>query len=170
MIATFERQYVIWQNRATRFYIAARSLHHAGYHAPAAFCAVQALETLLKATLIYWVRGFSPVDVRHRLAAMCRMLRHRVPAAKGYGIPEYFYHEQRYYSVSRYPAKGKGLGIPASFINDLDAAFVPLVLFVPFQFNTELRRALQGKPRRALLDVRRGNKQLRALRKHLANG
>jgi HEPN domain-containing protein len=170
VIANFERQYVIWQNRATRFYIPARVLHHAGYNSAATFSAVQALELLLKATLVYWVRGFNPSDVRHRLAAMCRIIRQRVPGAAAFEIPRYFYHEQRYYSVSRYPAKGKGLVSPASFLTDLDEAFVVLVKFVPFQFNTELRRAVRGRPRRALLDLRRRNRQMRSLRRHLAHG
>ena len=97
-----------------------------------------------------------------------RMVKNKARNAKQLAIPTYFYHEQRYLTVSRYPTNGKGLCIPSSFREDLDKVFVDLVLLVPFQRNTELKRALSGKDRTALLALRYKNQQMRSLRKGLS--
>jgi HEPN domain-containing protein len=55
-----EVDYIVWQNRSVRFYLGARLCYLSGLVAPAAFCAQQALEALLKATLKYWDRSFEP--------------------------------------------------------------------------------------------------------------
>jgi len=57
--------------------------------------------------------------------------------------------------------------VPENFISDLDAIFTDLIIFVPFQFNSELMNALGGKAYRKYMILRKGNKQLRRLRKYL---
>jgi hypothetical protein len=86
---------------------------------------------------------------------------------KGFTIPSYFFAEKRYLSVSRYPTKDKGIVIPASFLADLDKVFMDLTLLVPFQYNTELKRALAGKDRPALLALRHKNAQMQRVRNAL---
>lgn len=162
-----EIDYVIWQNRASRFYLAARVLHWHELAAPAAFSATQALELMLKATLVYWDKSFDPKAIGHAIAKLVRVVRNKVPCACAFDVPPYFFQEQRYHTVSRYPTGDKGLVIPASLLTDLDAAFVALVTFVPFQHNTELKRALAGRDARALGILRRSNRSIRTLRKVL---
>ena len=99
------------------------------------------------------------------MAKLGRILSNKVPNGAGFTVPEYFYTEQRYLVVSRYPNSGKGLGIPATFVYDLDWTFCCLVRLVPFQHNTELKRVLAGRDRRAL-DILR-NRSIRGLRASL---
>jgi HEPN domain-containing protein len=167
-IAAHEHDYVVWQNRALRFYLAFRVLHRRALYAPAAYCAAMAIELLLKATLIYWDRSFSPLDAGHGMAKLARMVANAAPGADGFSVPRYFYHEQHYLTVSRYPTAGKGLVIPSSFLDDLDSVFADLVLFVPFQHNTELKHALRGEDRSVLNALRSGNRHVRRLRSALA--
>jgi len=47
-------EYVRWQNTATQFYISTRILYYEKLIGPAAFCSFQALENLMKATLIFY--------------------------------------------------------------------------------------------------------------------
>ena len=162
-----EIDYVAWQNRATRFYVGARLLYLNEMFAPAAYCASQTIELLLKATLVFWDRSFVPEAAGHALAKLARWVRKKVPNATAIEVPNYFVFEQRYQSVSRYPSNSKGLGIPASFLADLDSVFSSLISLVPFQFNTELKRALSGSDTKALNALRRRNAQLRHLRKSL---
>jgi len=162
-----EIDYVIWQNRAFRFYLGARLLQRFGLSAPAAYAATQSLELLLKATLVYWDRSFEPVAAGHAIAKLVRTLRNKAPGAKGFDVPNHFFHEQRYHNVSRYPSGSRGLLIPASFIADLDAAFANLVALVPFQHNTELKRALAGRDAKALTVLRMRNNEIRRIRKVL---
>ena len=120
---TFEQHeydYVAWQNRATRFYLGARKLYQSDLWSPAAYCAVMTLELQQKATLIYWDRDFDPAEAAHGMAKLARMIGNTVPNAKGHQIPEYFYFEQRYLSATRYPRNGNGIGIPSTFLPDLD--------------------------------------------------
>jgi HEPN domain-containing protein len=167
MPSPHEVNYVIWQNRAVRFYLAARLLHRYGLAAPAAFSATQALEVLLKATLVYWDKSFQPEAAGHAIAKLTRTVRNKVRGAKEFDVPRYFFHEQRYHAVTRYPSGGKGLLLPASFLQDLDTAFATLVGFVPFQHNTELKRALAGRDAKTLAIIRHRNAAVRGLRKVL---
>jgi HEPN domain-containing protein len=167
VITEHERIYIVWQNRAFRFYLAARLLLQREQEAPAAFCAVQAIELLLKATLVYWDKSFDLEAARHRVVRMVRSVRNKVPGAKEFDLPQYFHFEQRYYSASRYPSNGKGILVPASILSDLDLAFSQLAEFVPFQFNSELSRALSGRHKPDLAILRRGNSSIQRLRKHL---
>lgn len=167
MVTEIEKKYVIWQNRAFRFYLASRLLCQHEQFAPAAFCSSQALESLMKATLVYWDKSFDPEAVNHRMAGMIRTIRNKVKNARSFDCPNYFYHGKRFQSVTRYPANGKGVTVPNSFLNDMDHVFSSLISMVPFQFNTNLIHALSGKEKKDLTILRRNNNQLRTLRRFL---
>ena len=162
-----ERKYIIWQNRAYTFYLAARLLNMKGIYGPATFCAIQTIELLLKATLIYWDKSFKPEIAGHKISKMIKTIKNKVPNGKVIDIVPYFYSDKRYQSVSRYPAVGKGIGIPGTFINDLDNVFLKLVILVPFQFNSRLSQALQGYNKAELDILRKANNSMRALRRHI---
>ena len=162
-----QTEYIIWQNRALRFYLASRLLVTQELYGPGSFCGNQAIELLMKATLIYWDKSFKPLDARHNIKKMIRIIKNKIPNGKNLLLPEYFYFENRYQSVSRYPVIGKGILVPESFMSDLDSIFTDLITLVPFQFNSELMNALGGKAYRKYMIIRKGNKQLRRLRKHL---
>jgi HEPN domain-containing protein len=165
--AEYEVDYVRWQNRAFRFFVGARVLAQRELHAPAVYSAAISLELLLKATLIYWDRTFNPLDAGHGMAKLTRMVRNKAKNANHIQVPEYFYFEQRYLTVARYPSSGKGFLVPPSLLEDLDRVFAELVVLVPFQHNTELKRALAGVDRKALLALRKSNGQMRMLRQAL---
>jgi len=166
-VAQHERAYVEWQNRATRFYLAARRLYLSELTAPAAYCGAISIELLLKATLIYWDRAFRPGDAGHAIAKLSRMVKNKVPNAATLYVPAYFYFEQRYLTTSRYPAGVKGVDVPTSFLSDLDEVYAYLLCRVPFQHNTELRSTLRGRSKAALNAFRRGNAHARKLRRFL---
>jgi len=163
-----ERDYIIWQNRAFRFYIASRLLANKELYGPGAFCGNQAIELLMKATLIFWDKSFIPEDASHKFKKMLYSIGNKAPIGKKLSVPEYLFADQRYQSVARYPSSSrKGIVIPSTFVEDLDSVFTDLVALVPFQFNSELLHALSGKEYKKLLTLRRGNKQMRRLRKLL---
>ena len=167
-IKQYERDYVRWQNRATRFYLAARLLYLKEQYAPAAFNANQALELLIKATLIYWDRSFNPSAVNHSFAKLKRTLRNKVRGAKSVDIPAYFSDGKKYQSVTRYPSEKTDLvGIPATFLPDLDSTFFQLVVLVPFQFNTGMKAALSGRRKEDLKILRLRNPRMRDFRQFL---
>lgn len=165
-----EVSYVIWQNRASRFYLAARLLYFNELYAPAAYAAAISIELLLKATLIYWDQSFIPKNVNHNVTKLLHITRNKVRGAKDFAIPNYFYFNQRYINLSRYPKDNGGLILPGSFRDDLDKVFIDLILFVPFQHNTELKRALSGGNRSALSALRYGNRQMQRLHRSLMTG
>lgn len=165
MVSETQKNYIAWQNRAFRFYIGARLLMLNEQSAPAAFCGLQSIESLMKATLVYWDKSFKPEAAGHKMKGMIRTIRNKAKDAKNFDVPGYFYFDKRYQSVTRYPKNGKGVLIPASFLSDLDQAFSSLVKLVPFQFNSELIRALSGKNKRNLIILRKHNKEIRGLRK-----
>jgi HEPN domain-containing protein len=160
-----EINYVKWQNKSLEFYLAARRCHRSELYGAAAFLAIQALETLLKATLVYWDKSFVPEAAGHAIKKMVRMVRNKVRGHASFDIPTYFSFEQRYQSVSRYPKDRKGIGTPSTFIADLDKVFVELISMVPFQFNTELLDVANGRWPHRLACLRRSNSQLKRLRK-----
>lgn len=168
MPSNAEINYVVWQNRASGFYLAARLLHKHGVWAPAAFSATQAIELMLKATLVYWDKSFQPESAGHAIAKLVRSIKNKVPNAQKFEVPGYFSHEARYHTVSRYPsASKKGLLIPASMLYDLDSTILTLVSFVPFQHNTELKHILAGHDKKGLAILRHRNASIRSLRKVL---
>lgn len=167
LITETQREYVIWQNRAFRFYLAARVLYKARIYGPAALCANQAIELLLKATLIYHDRSFKPDAANHRVAGMLRTIGNKVKPKRAISVPRYFYADRRYQSVSRYPQHGLGLMVPGSFLPDLDRSFRELVVLVPFQHNTELRRHLTSSDRTVRLQLTSRNAETAALRRFL---
>lgn len=163
-----EITYIAWQNSAFRFYLAARLLYLHGQYAPAAFCGIQCIELLLKATLTYWDRSFDQKKAGHSIAGMIRAVRNKARNGRRVTVPEYYYREQRFYSVSRYLTPGKGVLVPSTFLSDLDAMFADLVSLVPFQFNSELLHALTGKSRKDLMVLRRKNLAMPKLRRVLS--
>ena len=162
-----ELNYIIWQNRAFRFYLGARLLSLNEQHSPAAFCSSQALESLMKATLVYWDKSFNPEATGHKMTGMIKTIRNKTNNGKHFDCPEYFYSNKRFQSVTRYPANGKGVGIPGTLLNDLDLVFCNLVKLVPFQFNSELKRTLTGKNKKNLNILRKNNSQIKNLRRFL---
>jgi HEPN domain-containing protein len=160
--------YIRWQNRAFRFYIGARLLYLNEQDAPAAYCANQALELLLKATLVYWDRSFNPVNTGHKIAKMLRTISNKVPDGNSFSCPEYLWTDEKYLSTTRYPSQsGRGFGVPGSFLEDIDKIFNDLVLMTPFQWNSNLKQALQGRNKKNLSILRRQNTYMRSLRKNL---
>lgn len=165
MITEKQKTYIVWQNRAFRFYLGARLLMLNEQHSPAAFCGVQSIETLMKATLIYWDKSFNPEAAGHRIKGMIEAIRNKVQGAKSFECPEYIYSEQRFQAVTRYPNNGRGVLIPSSFLDDLDYLFCSLVEMVPFQFNSELFRALKGENKRDLKILSKKNLIIECLEK-----
>ena len=166
-----EYDYIRWQNRAFHFYLASRLLYFNEHVGPATFCAQQAVELMLKATLVYWDRSFRPRVAGHKFTKMLRTLKGKVKGAEHVAVSTYFYSDQRYQSVSRYPAEGKGVLITSTFLDDLDRIIYDLIVLVPFQFNTELVNTVLGystKYKKKLNTLRRKNQQMRQLRKYLA--
>jgi HEPN domain-containing protein len=162
-----EKNYVIWQNRAIRFYIGARLLYLNQQYSPAAFCAIQTIESMMKATLVYWDKSFIPEGANHKVGSMISTIKNKTKNGKGFSCPGYFFQGKRYQSISRYPSSGKGVLVPGTFLDDLDDVICSLIKLVPFQFNTNLKHALSGKDRKNLNILRRNNKQMRALRNYL---
>ena len=167
MINDREKQYIVWQNKAFRFYLAARLLYQNALYSPAAFCAEQAIESLLKATLVYWDKSFTPKEASHKIASMIRTIKNKVKSGKNFYCPEYFYKEKRFQSITRYPASGKGVLVPESFLKDLDKVFYDLIKLVPFQFNSELIHTLNGNDKTKLNILKHNNLQIRKLCKYL---
>lgn len=165
--AAREVDYVRWQNRATRFYLAARHLWFKELYSAAAFSGQHAIEVLLKATLVYHDRSFQPEAANHNWPKMIRMLGNKGARGKHLTLPEYFYADGRFQAVSRYPRDRDGLAIPNSFLADLDRGFAELVALVPFQFNAELIHLLEQPSSAHARILSRGNRQMRAIRKSL---
>lgn len=160
-IENHQRDYVIWQNRAVRFYLAARLLALNQLWSASAFCAQQALEDLVKATLIFHDKSFDPNRAGHRFAKMLRTIENKVPNSQSVDVHQYFYHHNRFRLVTRYPVGEEMVGIPSSYLDDLDKTVVDLLVLVDFQFNTELKSILRGGKHSEVLG--RDNKQLARL-------
>jgi HEPN domain-containing protein len=160
-IENHQRDYVEWQNRAVRFYLAARLLALSQLWSATAFCAQQALEDLLKATLLFHDKSFDPECAGHKFTKILRALKNKVPNSQSVDVPQYSYHDNRFRLVTRYPVREKMVGIPSSLLDDLDRTFVDLLVLVDFQFNTELKGILRG--RKHLEALGKDNKQLARL-------
>lgn len=169
-IKEHELNYVKWQNHAFHFYLASRLLCLNDHTAPAAFCAQQTIELMLKATLLFHDKSFKPEAFNHRFNKMINAMKNKVIGASNLKIPEYFYWDKRYQSVSRYPSKGKGLLLPSNMLDDLDECFYNLLVLVPFQFNTILVNTLSAsntRQRKKLNTLRRYNRRMPNIRKFL---
>lgn len=164
MFEQHEYDYVIWQNRAFRFYESARLLYRSEMYSPAAYCAAMCIELVLKATLKYWRPHEDPESHGHGIQKLSNTIRNKVPGASSLHVPRYFFEEQRYLSVSRYPTKSKGIGVPASFVQDLDAVFFGVVRLTPFQHNTELVNALSKPRSKQCRNITLGNSEVRHAR------
>jgi len=163
MVCETEINYVIWQNRSFRFYLASRLLYANELYSPSAFCSIQAIETLMKATLVYWDRSFNPESMNHKIVGMINSIRNKVDKGKEFDCPKYFYMDKRFQSVTRYPDKNKGVMVPCTFLSDLDEMFCQLIEYVPFQFNTELSRTLLGKKKKNFDILKENNSQMERL-------
>ena len=128
MITERDKTYIIWQNRAFRFYPAARSCWHKKFHTPAVFLSHQVVELLLKATLIYWDCSTDPKKYRHDLEKLMQSINENtnIPGGEDFIIPEYFIkNSHEYQTVSRYPEpNSNGYWIPGTLLFDLDRLFV----------------------------------------------
>lgn len=154
---------MIWQNRATRFYLGARSCYLNGLLAPALHNAFIALELLLKATLVYHDKSFRERDFGHNLRKLTKAIRNKVPGARTFTLPPRYTVDNRFVNVSRYP-DGRGLVLPSTFLPDLDRAFYSLLVLTPFQFNTELKRHLRRRNGTERLALVRSNLHTRKMR------
>jgi len=144
-VKSHEMQYIMWQNHATDFYIASRQLILTENWRPACFCAFQAIETLLKATLLYWDKSFQPKAYGHNIPKLLRTIRNKVKNGSSILVPSYFYYELRYQERTRYPGKsGVGIGIFHGFLDTLDEIFISIIKLVPFQFNSKLNSVVRG--------------------------
>ena len=138
-----------------------------GNFGPAAFCAQQCLELLLKATLIYWDKSFDPKKAGHKYEPMLDAIENKVPNGRQVQIQPYFFAGGRYQSASRYPGKDFGILIPVEFLDDLDSAFHDLLKLVPFHFNSILVNTLASQKKPDLHILTRSNRNIRSVRKFL---
>ena len=157
-----ESQYIAWQNKSFQFYLASRTLYFDKLYSPTVFCANQTIELLLKATLIYWDKSFKPEEAKHKFPSMLDALHNKVKGSNDVYIPEYFYHEGRYQSVSRYPRTqlDNVIIIPGNFLFDLDKVFYDLIVLVPIQFNSMLINLLGNPEDENLYLLKRDNFQI----------
>lgn len=162
-----EFDYLVWQNRAFRFYEAARLLHRNEIYGPAAYSAITAIELILKATLRYWHPKVNPELHGHGIRPLTNEIKNKVPEAKSFSVPEYFYFEQRYLSTSRYPSASKGIVIPSSFIDDLDQVFFSALKLTSFQHRTELVKTLSTSNTPRYRNITLKNKQIKEALKFL---
>ena len=169
MIKKTDRDYIIWQNRALDFYVSARTCHRFCIYKPAAYLANQSLELIIKATLIYWDKSFNPIEANHSINKMLKILSNKVPGQKSFSIPNYFYTDGIYQSISRYPGKKRVISIPPSFVDDLDECFVRLLCMVSFQFNSKLSHVFSGKYPEIYGEIFFSNKQISRI-KEVVNG
>lgn len=54
---------------------------------------------------------------------MLRTLKNKVPNSQSVDVPQYFYHDNRFRLVTRYPVGHEMVGIPSSLLDDLDKSF-----------------------------------------------
>ncbi len=141
-------RYKAWQNHATRFYLGSRCLDLAGLHSSSVFCGFQAIENLLKATLLYYDPSFNPRQFNHNMERLIKEVEIKVPGAKGQvSIQPYLYYENRYQLFTRYPDDTcfKIIAHFRNYLKDLDCAFHDLLVLVPYQKNTELYKILKDQ-------------------------
>jgi HEPN domain-containing protein len=164
-----ENNYVIWQNRAFHFYLAARLLCLNQHIVTADFCAQQSMELLLKATLLYHDKSFVPEAVGHRFNRMLNTLKNKVKNSGAVNIPEYFYYDDQYRSFTRYPSDKEGLFQPDNLLDDLDKCFYDLLVLVAYQRDTLLVKTLSNheKLRKKLKTLSHRNQQIRNIRNYL---
>lgn len=161
--------YVRWQNRSFRFYLGARLLLLNEMYSPACYSLVMSIELLLKATLIYWDKSFRPEDYNHNFNKLIKTLNNKVPNSRSLDVPEYFYAGDRYLTVTRYPSNDLGFLIPTRTLGDLDKCYADILMFVPYQFNTELINTLETtkNPSNDLCVLRKKNQQITRIRRFL---
>ena len=169
-----DRDYMSWQNRAFRFYLAARLCFIRGLAPAAAFLSQQCIEQLVKATLVWNDSSFNPrTDGGHDLRKMTQRIQEIVPGQNRFTVPEDLC-DGKYQSLSRYPdSKGSGFGVPAHLLADVDRIFADLLEMVPFQHNSELVHALNSEPSPKQFwyaELQTENMQIDRLRTHVMKG
>ena len=99
---------------------------------------------MMKLSLVHHDRSFNPRGTGHALSKMVRMVNNKARPAPRLRVPSYFYHQQRFLSVARYPRQGLGVLIPASFLDDLDRVFAELACVIPIPSNTRFAVAVRS--------------------------
>jgi HEPN domain-containing protein len=162
--------YVEWQNRAFHFYIAARLLYFNQHIPAAAFCGQQAIELMLKATLLYHDKSFIPENVKHKFRKMINALKNKMKNSGNVFIPEYFYYDGQYQSFTRYPSNKEGLFLPDNLVDDLDKCFYDLFVLVPCQIDTLLVKTLENPEKiKKMRTLKRKNKQFKNILSYIKN-
>src|SRR6266481_2519562 len=115
-MSVLSSSHVGWLNRASEYYFAARLMYGIPLYGPAAFCGYHAIELMLKLALVHHDPHFDPLGTGHALSKMVRMVNNKVRPNPKIQVPAYFYHQQRFLSVARYPRQGLGVLIPSSFL------------------------------------------------------
>lgn len=164
-------KYIRWQNRAFRFYVAARCCYRKSFYAPASFLCFQSVELLQKATLLWYDPSFEPKRASHDLESMEETIRKQVPGQNCFKLPAYLF-DKSYQETSRYPLpSGEGICLPEDFISKLDTAFTNLIEMVDIGFSnqSELHRTLQNPQiyPQNFEELQRNNQELERLRKHV---
>ncbi|MBN2141196.1 MAG: HEPN domain-containing protein [Desulfovibrionaceae bacterium] len=139
-----QEKYISWQNAAFDFYVSARLLIQQEILRAATFCSFQAIECLIKATLIYHVDGFEPKEFGHDLDRLQKELNKNVDSAKYFKIPDYFCYNKIYQQTSRYPDK-IFMVILDTLLEDTDRLFYELINLVPPRFETQLVAVLRNR-------------------------
>ena len=164
-------EYIRWQNRAFRFYVAARCCYRKTFYAPASFLCYQSVELLQKATLLWYDPSFNPKRSNHKLKSMEEKIRQQVPGQNCFKLPAYLFNKL-YQETSRYPhPSGKGFSLPENFMCELDAAFTNLIEMVDTGFSnlSELHRTLQNPQTfpQNYEELQWNNQELERLRRHV---
>lgn len=168
--AVNEMNYILWQDRATDFYVAGRSLIQDEIYRPACFCVFQTVETMLKSTLFYWERNFNPRPYGHNIPKLIRTTKNKVKGAHRLYIPAIFYYEQRYQLFTRYPdSQHRGISILRNFLDIFDETFFDILSLTPFQPpHTKLHKILSGRDEKKVCDIiARDNKKASEIKKIL---
>lgn len=155
MELTAHQNHMIWMDFAVPFYLGSRSLHFNELYSPAEFCGFQALETMLKALLFYYVVDFNPKEFSHKMESLIEKVEEVVPNAKGkVHIQPYFYFKNKYQSLTRYPDPYKGVTHFINYLYDLDMGFYSLLILGPHPTRGKIRHIIKEENKYHNLFVR----------------
>lgn len=163
-----EQDYIDWQNRSLRFYLAARLLFFHDQIGPSLINAQHCLALLLRATLLYWDESFVPESTLLEIAGMIRMVRRQVPGAEAFDVPPYFCTAKLFDSMGQQGGQNPEDMFKNIFLSHLDGVYYKLLTFVPYQQGSNLKKALSGALKKDLTILRRSNAQMKSLRKYLS--
>jgi HEPN domain-containing protein len=158
-------KYIVWQNKSFKFYLASRVLYFKELGSPSSFCAVQAMELLLKATMFYYVNDFNPLRARHNMKSLVDELANMSIIKDRNMIVPWLLNESTYYMATRYDTEKKTVPIYTSFLRDIDVSFYNVLALVPFQVNSILANAVKkGKKSKEYLILRRNNATIKQIK------